>query len=66
MADTVEVPLSLLHKMAEASEVFHALEEEFEDFLLSRDKELLSRLEAARTHHHAGNTRPFAEIRRSD
>lgn len=63
MDDTVEVPISLLQKLSDANEAFHALEEELEDFLISQDTELLSRLERARTQHEGGELRPFSDIR---
>ena len=65
MRETVQIPVSLLGKMAEAAEAFHELEEELEDFLISRNGELLSRLENARRHHRIREVRPFSEIRGS-
>lgn len=64
MSQTVEVPLTLLRRLADASESFHALEEELEDFLLARDPKLLARLERARAQHLSGELRPFSGLRK--
>jgi hypothetical protein len=66
MADTVQVPISLLQRMAEATEAFESLEEELEDFLMSQDKTLIERLTQARESHLKGNLRPFRPIRNHD
>ncbi len=63
MAETVEIPISLLQKLSEAGEAFHVLEEELEDFLISQDAELISRLERARSQHEAAELRPFCDMR---
>ena len=63
MAETVEVPISLLQKLSEAGEAFRILEEELEDFLISQDAELISRLERARGQHEAAQFRPFCDVR---
>ena len=62
MGETVEIPVALLSRMAEASEAMRELEEELEDYLISQDTELLSRLERARQQHRRGVLRPFAEL----
>jgi hypothetical protein len=59
MADTVEVPISLLQRMARATEAFESLEEELEDFLVSQDRALIERLKKARESHLRGELRPF-------
>ena len=63
MAETIEVPLSLLQKIAEVTEAFQLLEDELEDYLISTDEQLLSRLSEARRDHLAGRLRSFSEIR---
>ena len=62
MGETVEIPVSLLRKRAEASEAMREVEEELEDYVISQDTELLSRLERARQQHRGGIMRPFAEL----
>jgi len=62
MSETVEIPLSLLEKLAEAGAAFRELDEEIEAFLIARDPELLARLEAARASHLAGQLRPFGDV----
>ena len=62
MGETVEIPVALLSRMAEASEAMRELEEELEDYLISQDTELLSRLERARQQQRGGVMRPFAEL----
>ncbi len=66
MADTVEVPISLLQRMAKAREAFESLDEELEDFLVSQDKDLIERLKKARESHLSGELRPFCPIRNED
>ena len=63
MTETVKVPVSVLRKMAEASEAFQVLEDELEDFLISQDSKLLSRLRRARAAHRKGKVRPFSQVR---
>lgn len=63
MADTVQVPIELLKKMAHAREAMLAFEDELEDFLLSQDGDLLASLAEARNQHLRGEVRPFPDIR---
>ncbi|MBI2916523.1 MAG: hypothetical protein HYY01_00890 [Chloroflexi bacterium] len=61
MAETVEVPLSLIKKMARAADAFAQLEDELEDYLLAQNPEFVSRMREARAAHLAGNVRPLAD-----
>ena len=54
---TVEVPVSLLKKMARAAEAFRQLEDDLEDYLLSRDPKFMARMREARAAHLAGQVR---------
>ncbi|HLF09470.1 MAG TPA: hypothetical protein VI789_09025 [Dehalococcoidia bacterium] len=63
MANTIEVPISLLRKIARAGEAFSQLEDELEDYLLSRDDEFIARMRGARAAHLAGQTRPLADLK---
>lgn len=63
MAKTVEVPLSLLRRMARAAEAFAQLEDELEDYLLSRDPEFIARMREARAQHLAGKMRPLTDLK---
>lgn len=64
MSRTVEVPLSLLRKVARAADAFAQLEDELEDYLLSRDGEFVARMREARAAHLAGQTRPLNDLKR--
>ena len=63
MAKSVEVPLSLLRKMARAAEAFARLEDELEDYLLARDPQFIARMREARSAHLAGQVRPLADLK---
>ncbi len=55
--ETVPVPLSLLKKISEVAGAFEVLQDELEDYLLSRDDAFLARMRQARTHHLQGEKR---------
>lgn len=63
MAETVEVPLSLLMKLAEAARAFEELEDELEDYLLGSDGEVVARVRQARVEHVSGRVRPLSELK---
>jgi len=63
MSETVEVPVSLLERMAEAREALEVLDEELEDYLIGQDPALVARLKRARAQHRRGELRPFSELR---
>ena len=64
MAKTIEVPVSLLRKMARAATAFGAFEDELEDFLLAQNDEAIGKLREARASHRAGQVRSLDEIKR--
>ncbi len=64
MAESVEVPLSLMRKMARAAEAFVQLEDELEDYLLAHDPEFIALMREARATHLAGDVRPLADLKR--
>ena len=63
MADTVEVPVSLLRKLAEAARTFDELQDELEDYLLAKDSKFIARMRQARTEHLSGNVRPLSDLK---
>ena len=63
LAKTVEVPASLLRKLARAAEAFGRLEDDLEDYLLSRDPHFVARMREARAAHLAGRLRPLSELK---
>lgn len=63
MAKSVEVPVSLLKKLARAAEAFSQLEDDLEDYLLSRDPEFVARMREARAAHLAGRVRRLSELK---
>ena len=64
MARSIEVPLSLLRKVARATDAFAQLEEELEDYLFSRDAEFVARSREARAAHLGGQVRPLDDLKR--
>lgn len=64
MAKTIEVPLTLLRKMARAADAFAHLEEELEDYLLAHDPEMIDQMRAARAAHLRGDVRDLSELKR--
>ena len=63
MAEKVEVPVSLLRKLAEAAGAFEELEDELEDYLLAKDSKFIARMRQARTEHLSGNVRPLSDLK---
>ena len=63
MAETMEVPVSLLKKLAEAARAFEDLGDELEDYLLASDNELVARLRQARAEHLSSKVRPLSELK---
>lgn len=66
MSETVQIPVSLFRKMVEANEAFHDFEDELEDYLISQDENILSRLRKAQESHLEGKIRPFSDIQSSE
>lgn len=56
--------VSLLKRTSEAAEVIRGLEDEREDFLISKNDRLLARLARARDQHRKGRRCPFLEVGR--
>jgi uncharacterized protein (UPF0297 family) len=63
MAKSVEVPVSLLKKMARAAEAFSQFEDDLEDYLLSRDPQFVARMRDARAAHLAGRVRSLSDLK---
>lgn len=63
MAKTIEVPVSLLRKMARAATAFSDFEDELEDFLLARDDAFISGMRESRRAHLAGEVRSLDKIK---
>jgi len=64
MVKSVEVPLSLIRKMARTVEAFAQLADELEDYLLSEDPQFVSRMRQARAAHLTGAVRALDELKR--
>ena len=64
MARTVEVPVSLLRKMTRAADAMARLEDELEDYLLSRDAEFVADMREARADHLAGRVQALADLKK--
>ena len=63
MVKSVEVPESLLKKMARAAEAFSQFEDDLEDYLLSRDPRFVARMREARAVHLAGRAHPLSDLK---
>jgi len=63
MVKSVEVPLSLLRKVARAAEAFRQLEDDLEDYLLSKDPRFVAHMREARAAHLAGQVRPLSDLK---
>ncbi len=50
--------------MARASSAFALLEDELEDYLLSRDPQFVTRMREARSAHLAGKVRPLDDLKK--
>lgn len=64
MPKTVAVPESLLKTLSRATQAFHELEDELEDFLLTNDPEFLAKMRSARASHLSGKTRPLNDAKK--
>jgi len=64
MQKTIEMPTSLIGKISKAAKAFEALEDELEDFLLSKDHEFLEKMRKAKKAHRAGKTKPLKDIKK--
>jgi hypothetical protein len=64
MQKTVEMPASLIGKISKAAKAFEELEDEIEEFLLSKDANFLERMRRARKDHLSGRTRPLKHLKK--
>jgi len=64
MLKTVEVPVSLLDKISKAAKAFEELEDEMDDFFLSKDAVFLDKIRRARKSHTTGKTNPLASLKK--
>lgn len=64
MQKTVDVPVSLLQKISKAAKAFDELEDEMEDFILSKDPLFLKKMRTARKGHVTGKTRPLKSLKK--
>jgi len=64
MPKTVEVPVSLLDKISKAAKAFEDVEDEMEDFFLSKDALFLKKMRQARKNHVAGKTRSLDSLKK--
>lgn len=61
---TIEVPVKLVKKMSNAVKITESFINEFEDFILSKDKKLLDKIYKAREEHLSGYTKPLSELKK--
>jgi hypothetical protein len=64
MQKTIEMPLSLIHKISSATKAFEELEDALEDFLLSKDQTFIKKMRKAQKAHLAGKTKTLKELKK--
>lgn len=64
MPKTIEMPASLIGKISRAAKAFEELEDELEDFLLSKDPEFLEKMRKAKKAHLSGKTRSLKALKK--
>jgi len=64
MQKTIDVPISLIGKISKAAKAFEDLEDEMEDFLLSKDPAFLEKMQRARKDHLSGKTRSLKNLKK--
>ncbi|MEK6646995.1 MAG: hypothetical protein AABY84_10015 [Candidatus Firestonebacteria bacterium] len=60
---TIEVPVKLVKKMSNAVKITEDFINEFEDFILSKDKKILDKIYKAREEHLSGCVKPLSELK---
>jgi hypothetical protein len=61
--DKITIPLSLLHKMSDAARAFEEFQDDLEDYLISQDDSLITRIRQARAHHLEGQIHSLDELK---
>lgn len=64
MPKTIEMPVTLVEKISRAAKAFEELEDELEDFMLSKDPKFLEKMQRAREDHLSGRTRPLKSLKK--
>ena len=64
MQKTIEMPASLVGKISKAAKAFEELDDEMEDFLLSKDTEFLAKMRKSKKAHLAGGARPLKDLKK--
>jgi len=62
MSETLQIPSRLLRRWVEVCAEFEELQDELEDFLISRNPKLLRKLRKSRREDLRGKTRPYGEL----
>ena len=61
--DNVVLPQELFSSMMELQRKWQHFSDELEDFLISRDTDLMKKIKASRQEHLAGKTRPLSKLK---
>jgi hypothetical protein len=61
---TIAMPVKLIKKMGEAVRTIEDFINEFEDFILSKDKKFIAKMYKARQEHLSGHIKPFSELKK--
>ena len=65
MQKTIDVPVSLIGKISKAAKAFEELEDEIEDFLLSKDPAFLEKMRRSRKAHLSGKTKTLNALKKT-
>lgn len=60
---TIEIPIKLVKKMDKAVKTIENFTDEFEDFILAKDKKFIDKMHKARKEHISGHTKSFNELK---
>lgn len=64
MQKTIEMPVSLVGKISKAAKAFEELDDEMEDFILSKDTEFLAKMRKAQKAHLSGKTSSLKDLKK--
>lgn len=62
MSEILQIPSRLVKRLAQVCAEFEELNDQLEDFLISRNPQLLRELRKARREDLAGKTRPYNDL----
>ncbi|OGF50814.1 MAG: hypothetical protein A2231_04145 [Candidatus Firestonebacteria bacterium RIFOXYA2_FULL_40_8] len=61
---TIEIPIALVKKMDKAVKTIENFTDEFEDFILAKDKKFIDKMHKARKEHISGHIKSFDDLKK--